>query len=73
MGSALGSLKDKECYCPCKIFKGLNLRRLLIKKTKRHYRDCRHAEGKHEYHPSSYSLCVFVLHIVFVNVYMLNV
>ena len=33
-----------------------------------------HAESEHEYHPLvSYSLYVFLLQIVFVKVYMLNV
>jgi hypothetical protein len=72
--SALEALGDRKCYFPCKICRGYNRRRLLIKTTKRHCREYGHLEGGHEYRPLvSYSLYVFILHIVFVNVYMLNV
>ena len=42
---------DGKCYFPCKIFKGLNRRRLLIKTVKRHCRETGHIEGGHDYHP----------------------
>ena len=42
---------DGKCYCPCKICKGLNCRRLLIKTVKRHCRENGHIEGGHDYHP----------------------
>jgi len=62
VGSALGDSKDRKCYWPCKKFKGLKIRRLLITKTIKHCRYYGHAEGGHEYHPLvSYSLDVFVL------------
>lgn len=45
-----------------KKWKGLNVRRLLITKAKRHSKTHGHVEGKHEYHPLvSYSLYIFVL------------
>ena len=42
---------DGKFYCPCKICKSLNYRRLLIKIVKRHYRENGHIEGGHDYHP----------------------
>jgi hypothetical protein len=68
------ALGDRKCYFPCKKCRGYNRRRLLIKTTKKHCREYGHLEGRHEYRPLvSYSLYVFILQIVFVNVYMLNV
>jgi hypothetical protein len=72
--SALEALGDWKCYCPCKICRGYNRRRILIKTTKRNYREYGHLEGGPEYRPLvSYSIYFFILYIVFVNVYMLNV
>ena len=42
---------DEKCYCPCKICKGLNRRRLLIKTVKRPCRENGHIEKGHDYHP----------------------
>jgi len=68
------ALGDRNCYFPCKKCRGYNRRRLIINTTKKHYREYRHLEGRHEYRPLvSYSLCVFVLKIVCVNDYMFNV
>lgn len=51
---------DGKCYCPCKILKGLNTRRLIIKTTKKHCRLHGHIEGGHDYHPLvSFSLYHF--------------
>lgn len=36
---------DGKCYCPYKMCKGLNTRRLLIKIAKIHCRDNAHIEG----------------------------
>jgi hypothetical protein len=68
------ALGDQKCYFLCKKCKGYNRRRLLIKTTKKHCSEYGHLEGRHEYCPLvTYSLYVFILQIVFVNVYMLNV
>ena len=49
---------DGKCYCPSKICKGLNCRRMLIKKVKRYCRENGHIEGGHDYHP-------LVIHLLF--------
>ena len=68
------ALSDWRCYFPFKKCRGYNRRRLLIKTTKKHCREYGHLEGGHAYHSLvSYSLYVFILQIVFVKVYMLNV
>jgi hypothetical protein len=62
MRSTLEALGDRKCYFPHKKCKGYNRRRLLIKKTKKHYTEYGHLEGENEYRPLvSYSLYVFVL------------
>ena len=41
---------DGKFYCLCKICKGLNRRRLLIRIIKRHCGENGHIEGGHDYH-----------------------
>lgn len=47
VGSVLGASKDQKCYLPCKRWKVLKIRRLLIKTTKIHCRDYGHIGGGH--------------------------
>jgi hypothetical protein len=70
MRFALEALGDRNFYLPCKTCRGYNRKRCLIKTTKTHCREYGHLEGSSLV---SYSLYVFILQIVFVNVYMLNV
>ena len=42
---------DGKCYGPCKICKGLNTRRYLIKTTEEHCRQHGHIEGGNKYCP----------------------
>jgi len=68
------ALGDRKCYFLCKKCRGYNIMSLLIKTTKKHSRKYGHVEGGHGYCLLvSYSLYVFILHLVFVNIYMLNV
>jgi len=60
VGSTSRASEDRRC--PCGNCKGLKPRRILIKSTKKHYRDYGHAEGGHEYQPFvSHLLYAFVL------------
>jgi len=70
-GSTSRASEDRKFYFPCRNYKGLRPRRILIKLAKKHCRDYGHTKGRHEYHPFvSYLLYVFVLYIIFVNIYM---
>jgi len=71
VGLASEDSEDRRCYFPCRHYKGLRPRIILIKTAKKHCRDYGHVEGRDGYHPlASYSLYVFVLYIIFVNFYM---
>lgn len=50
---------DGECWFPCKMWKGLQSKRILKYLEKKHYWDYGNFEGRHKFHP----LVSYLLHI----------
>ena len=74
MWETLKERGDRKCYFSYNRCRGFKRRRNLITIDKGHCRENGQVEGGHEYSPMvSYSLYVFIILIVFVNICMLIV